>query len=73
MEPKFVQLNDLEKVRPGVWKLMNQAFVGSDELDMARLKKQIADQDGVRNTVDDLLTDPNTADLSMEDTHEDLP
>lgn len=46
---------------------------GSDQLDMARLKKQIADKDGVRNTADDLLTNSDTDDLPMEGTHEDLP
>ncbi len=44
-----------------------------DELDHARLKNQIVDKDGIRNADDDLLTHETTDDLSLEDTHEDLP
>jgi hypothetical protein len=41
--------------------------------DQKRLKKQIADADGVRNTTDEIFTDENTNDLPMEDEHEKLP
>ena len=44
-----------------------------DELDQARLKKQIADGEGMRNAVDDVLTHENAEALTTEDTHEELP
>jgi len=44
-----------------------------DKLDHTRLKKQIVDTEGIRNAVDDVLTHQTTADLPLEDTHEDLP
>ena len=42
-------------------------------LDFTRLKKQVVDGDGIRNAVDDVLTNRETDSLSMEDTHEELP
>jgi len=45
----------------------------ADIRDDRRLKKQIADRDGVRNTDDDIFTNPQTDDLPMDDTHENLP
>jgi len=45
----------------------------TDKLDQNRLKKQIADDEGVRNSVDDVLTHKDTDDQAMEDTHEELP
>jgi hypothetical protein len=47
--------------------------VGNSELDQHRLKKGIADKDGVRNADDDILTQKDTDSLSNEDTHEELP
>lgn len=41
-------------------------------LDQNRIKTQRADKEGVRNTVDDLLTNANTDNLSQEDLHENL-
>lgn len=43
-----------------------------NEKDPKRLKKSIADPEGVRNTVDDIFTNKGTADLPMEDEHEKL-
>ena len=45
----------------------------ANELDHARIKKQIANSDGVLNTVDDLLTNPDAAMPAMDDPHEELP
>ncbi len=47
--------------------------MSKDNRDDNRLKKQIADKDGVRNTVDEVLTHKDTDDLPMEDGHERLP
>jgi NAD(P)H-flavin reductase len=44
----------------------------ADMRDDRRLKKQIADKDGVRNTVNDILTNRDADDLAMEDEHEKL-
>ncbi|HMD98263.1 MAG TPA: hypothetical protein VKM93_13160 [Terriglobia bacterium] len=39
-------------------------------LDQNRIKTQKADQEGARNTTDDILTNPKTDDLPQEDLHE---
>jgi hypothetical protein len=41
-------------------------------LDQKRIKTQKADKEGVRNTTDDILTNPNADNLSQEDLHEKL-
>jgi hypothetical protein len=41
-------------------------------LDQNRIKTQRADKEGVRNTTDDIPTNPDTDDLSQEDLHEKL-
>ncbi len=48
-------------------------LVQYDKVDDKRLKKQIADTDGARNAVDDVLTHKNTDVLPMEDEHEQRP
>ena len=45
----------------------------ADTKDNFRLKKQIVDRHGVRNVVDDILTNPDSDDLPLEDLHENLP
>jgi hypothetical protein len=40
--------------------------------DQNRIKTQRADKEGVRNTTDDILTNPNADNLSQEDLHEKL-
>lgn len=47
--------------------------MANNDRDDKRLKKQIADKDGVRNTVDDIPTRKDTDNLPMEDEHEKLP
>jgi hypothetical protein len=47
--------------------------MATDEKDEKRLKKGIADKNGNRNAVDDILTHRDTDDASMEDEHEKLP
>jgi hypothetical protein len=42
----------------------------ANKKDEKRLKKQIADKDGVRDGADDIFTRKDTDDLPMEDTHD---
>jgi superfamily II RNA helicase len=68
-----IPLADLQFVKPRLWKLVNVKSTNENELDHARIKKQNVDENGIRNSVDDVLTNEDTDDLPLEDTHEELP
>jgi ATP-dependent Zn protease len=68
-----IPLENMRLVTPGVWKLINMKSTNENELDHARIKKQNVDENDIRNSVDDVLTNEDTDDLPLEDTHEELP